>query len=111
GGGGGGERMRFERGAEGRIAWLGSRRPIPIYAAGSGPRMLAAAGRVGDGAIMYASVDPDVLRAGAAQVAAGAAESGRRLQDLDVAIWAPASVGRDGAVARAHARGRVPSAL
>ena len=73
--------------------------------------MLAAAGRVGDGAIMYASVDPEVLRAGVACVAAGAAESGRRLDDLDVAIWAPASVGRDGMLARDQARGRVASAL
>ena len=92
----GNEAIRFESGTEGRIAWLGGPRPVPIYAAGSGPRMLAAAGRVGDGAIMYASVDPEVLRAGVACVAAGAAESGRRLDDLDVAIWAPASVGRDG---------------
>jgi 5,10-methylenetetrahydromethanopterin reductase len=107
----GGEPIRFESGAEGRVAWLGSPRSIPIYAAGSGPRMLAAAGRVGDGAIMYASVDPDVLRAGVAQVAAGAEESGRRLHDLDVAIWAPTSIGGDRALARDHARGRVASAL
>jgi 5,10-methylenetetrahydromethanopterin reductase len=105
------EAIRFESGAEGRLAWLGGPRPVPIYAAGSGPRMLAAAGRVGDGAIMYASVDPAILRAGVACVAAGAAESERRLDDLDVAIWAPASVGRDGTVARDHARGRVASAL
>ena len=103
--------IRFESGAEGKIAWLGVPRPVPIYAAGSGPRMLAAAGRVGDGAIMYASVDPEILRAGVARVAAGVAESGRRLDDVDIAIWAPASVGRDGTLARDHARGRVASAL
>jgi 5,10-methylenetetrahydromethanopterin reductase len=107
----GDEPIRFESGTEGKIAWLGGPRPVPIYAAGSGPRMLAAAGRVGAGAIMYASVDPDVLRAGVECIAAGAAESGRRLDALDVAIWAPASIGRDGALARDHARGRVASAL
>jgi 5,10-methylenetetrahydromethanopterin reductase len=105
------EPIRFDGGAEGKIAWLGRPRPVPIYAAGSGPRMLTAAGRVGDGAIMYASVDPDILRAGIACVAAGVAESGRRLDDVDIAIWAPASVGRDGTLARDHARGRVASAL
>jgi 5,10-methylenetetrahydromethanopterin reductase len=105
------ESIRFESGAEGKIAWLGGPRPVPIYAAGSGPRMLAAAGRVGDGAIMYASVDPSILRAGVACVAGGVAGSGRRLDDVDIAIWAPASVGRDGALARDHARGRVASAL
>jgi 5,10-methylenetetrahydromethanopterin reductase len=103
--------IRFESGAQGKIAWLGGARPVPIYAAGSGPRMLAAAGRVGDGAIMYASVDPEILRAGVACVAGGVAESGRRLDDVDIAIWAPASVGRDGTLARDHARGRVASAL
>ena len=105
------EPIRFESGTEGKIAWLGRPRPVPIYAAGSGPRMLAAAGRVGDGAIMYASVAPDVLRAGVACVAAGVAESGRRLDEVDIAVWAPASVGRDGTAARDQARGRVASAL
>src|SRR5215472_17819852 len=40
------EPMRFESGAEGRVAWLGEPRPIPLYLAGSGPRMLATAGRL-----------------------------------------------------------------
>jgi 5,10-methylenetetrahydromethanopterin reductase len=105
------EAIRFETGTEGRLAWLRQPRAIPIYAAGSGPRMLAAAGRVGDGVIMYASVDPDILRAGLGHVAAGARESGRALGELDVALWAPMSVARDGALARDHARGRVASAL
>ena len=103
--------IRFESGIEGRVAWLRAPRAIPIYAAGSGPRMLAAAGRVGDGAIMYASVDPDILKAGLAHVAAGAREAGRSLADLDVALWAPTSVSEDGDLARDHARGRVASAL
>jgi 5,10-methylenetetrahydromethanopterin reductase len=105
------EAIRFETGTEGRLAWLRQPRAIPIYAAGSGPRMLAAAGRAGDGVIMYASVDPDIIRAGLGHVAAGARESGRALGDLDIGLWAPMSVARDGALARDHARGRVASAL
>jgi alkanesulfonate monooxygenase SsuD/methylene tetrahydromethanopterin reductase-like flavin-dependent oxidoreductase (luciferase family) len=73
--------------------------------------MLAAAGRAGDGAILYASTEPEILRAGLACVASGAREAGKRLSDLDVAIWAPLSVGPDRARARDHARGRVASAL
>ena len=73
--------------------------------------MLAAAGRVGDGAIMYASVDPGILRAGVACVRPGARRAAARLDDLDIAIWAPMSVGRDRTLARDHARGRVASAL
>src|SRR4029453_725392 len=43
----GGESIRFESGTEGRLAWLDLDRPrtIPIYAAGSGPRVLRAPGR------------------------------------------------------------------
>jgi len=75
-----GESIRFESGTAGRLAWLDHPRTIPIYAAGSGPRMLAAAGRVGDGAIMYASTDPGILRAGVGCVAGGAEAAGRRLE-------------------------------
>jgi 5,10-methylenetetrahydromethanopterin reductase len=106
-----GQSMRFEAGIEGRVAWLRAPRAIPIYAAGSGPRMLTSAGRVGDGVIMYASVEPDILKAGLGHVAAGARQAGRTLDDLDVALWAPTSVSEDGDLARDHARGRVASAL
>lgn len=105
------EAIRFESGSEGRVAWLAARRPIPLYLAGSGPRMLAAAGRHGDGVIMYASTSPPILEAGLRCVAAGAAESGRRLADLDVVLWAPMSIALDGGLARDHVRGRVASAL
>jgi 5,10-methylenetetrahydromethanopterin reductase len=105
-----GERVRFETGIDGRLAWLDGPRAIPVYLAGSGPKMLETAGRLGDGAIVYATVRPDVLEAALAHVAAGAARSGRTLGDLDVALWAPASIGRDRALARDHARGRVASA-
>src|SRR5207245_11754338 len=47
----------LESGVESRLAWLGEARKIPIYVAGSGPRMLEAAGRLGDGAIMYTGTD------------------------------------------------------
>jgi len=105
------EPIRFESGAEGRLVWLEHPRSIPIYAAGSGPRMLTAAGRVGDGTIMYVGVRPDILRAGLDCVAAGARAAGKHVADLDVAIWAPMSVGRDRELARDHVRGRVASAL
>lgn len=105
------ERVTLDTGIEARLAWLPEPRPVPIYAAGSGPRMLETSGRVGDGVIMYASTRPDILRAGLEHVAAGARASGRALADLDVALWAPMSIGPDGALARDHARGRVASAL
>ena len=105
-----GQSVRFDTGIDGRLAWLSGARAIPIYLAGSGPRMLEAAGRLGDGAIVYATVRPEVLGAALEHVAAGARASGRELGDLDVALWAPMSIGRDRALARDHARGRVASA-
>lgn len=105
-----GERVRFETGIDGRLAWLQGAPNIPLYLAGSGPKMLETAGRLGDGAIVYATVQPDVLTAALRHVAAGAKAGGRHLGELDVALWAPMSIGRDGALARDHARGRVASA-
>jgi 5,10-methylenetetrahydromethanopterin reductase len=105
-----GRATRFETGIDGRLAWLDAPRVIPIYLAGSGPRMLEASGRLGDGAIVYATVSPDVLRVAIERVAAGARQAGRDPAGLDVALWAPMSIGRDRATARDHARGRVASA-
>ena len=105
-----GDSARFETGIDGRLAWLEAPRAIPIYLAGSGPKMLETAGRLGDGAIVYATVSPDVLRVAIERVAAGARAAGRSLDDLDVALWAPMSIGRDRERARDHARGRVASA-
>jgi 5,10-methylenetetrahydromethanopterin reductase len=105
------ETTRFESGVDGRLAWLERPLSIPLYVAGSGPRMLRAAGRLGDGALMYVGTAPEILRAGLAHVADGAREGGRRLADLDVALWTPTAVGRDRQQARDHVRGRVASAM
>jgi 5,10-methylenetetrahydromethanopterin reductase len=104
------ESIAFAAGTTGRLAWLEGAPSVPIYVGASGPRMLQAAGRLGDGAIVYATVSPDVLRVAFERVADGAAERGRSLADLDVALWAPMSIGRDRERARDHARGRVASA-
>jgi 5,10-methylenetetrahydromethanopterin reductase len=101
----------LESGVETRLAWLGAPRRIPLYVAGSGPRMLEAAGRLGDGAIMYTGTDPAILRAGLACVAQGATQAGRRAADVEVVLWTPTAVDPDRALARDHVRGRVASAM
>jgi 5,10-methylenetetrahydromethanopterin reductase len=110
-----GDSIRLENGTDARLAWLERPAPIPLYLAGSGPRMLEAAGRLGDGAIMYSGVAPWLVEAALACVAAGARASGRspggRPGELDIAIWAPTSIAADRALARDHVRGRVASAL
>jgi 5,10-methylenetetrahydromethanopterin reductase len=102
---------RLDSGAESRLAWLERPRAVPLFVAGSGPRMLEAAGRLGDGVIMYTGTDPAILKAGLEYVAHGAARQGRRLADLDVRLWTPTAVDRDRALARDHVRGRVASAM
>jgi 5,10-methylenetetrahydromethanopterin reductase len=106
-----GESIRLDTGTDARLAWLPQPVEIPLYLAGSGPRMLDAAGRLGDGAIMYSGVAPWLLDAALACVHAGAQAAGRTPTDVDIAIWAPASIAADRALARDHVRGRVASAL
>jgi 5,10-methylenetetrahydromethanopterin reductase len=106
-----GGRARLDSGVDSRLAWLDGARPVPIFVAGSGPRMLEAAGRLGDGAIMYTGTDPAILRAGLDCVARGAAQQGRRLADLEVLLWTPTAVDADRVRARDHVRGRVASAM
>ncbi len=106
-----GESIRLDTGTDARLAWLPQPVDIPLYLAGSGPRMLDAAGRLGDGAIMYSGVAPWLLEAALACVRAGAQAAGRARADVDIAIWAPTSIAADRALARDHVRGRVASAL
>jgi len=106
-----GESIRLDTGTDARLAWLPQPIDIPLYLAGSGPRMLDAAGRLGDGAIMYSGVAPWLLEAALACVHAGAQAAGRAPADVDIAIWAPTSIASDRALARDHVRGRVASAL
>jgi 5,10-methylenetetrahydromethanopterin reductase len=106
-----GQSIRLDTGTDARLAWLPQPVDIPLYLAGSGPRMLDAAGRLGDGAIMYSGVAPWLLDAALACVHAGAKAAGRTPAEIDIAIWAPTSIAADRALARDHVRGRVASAL
>ena len=106
-----GESIRLDTGTDARLAWLPQPVDIPLYLAGSGPRMLDAAGRLGDGAIMYSGVAPWLLEAALACVRAGAQAAGRAPANVDIAIWAPTSIAADRVLARDHVRGRVASAL
>jgi 5,10-methylenetetrahydromethanopterin reductase len=101
----------LEGGGPSRLAWLPGPRKVPIYVAGSGPRMLEAAGRLGDGAIMYAGVDPAILQAGLQCIERGAVGRGGRLGDLEIVLWTPTAVDRNRTLARDHVRGRVASAM
>jgi 5,10-methylenetetrahydromethanopterin reductase len=73
---------------------------IPLYVACSGPKMLRMAGRIADGVILLVGTNPAFIDAGVANIAAGAEEAGRSLDDIDIVLWTPTSVLPDGDVAR-----------
>jgi 5,10-methylenetetrahydromethanopterin reductase len=70
-----------------RLAF-GADRPIPIYIAASGPRMLALAGRLADGVILMNGVAPELIAAAIALVRQGAQEAARDPAKIQVVVWA-----------------------
>ena len=58
-------------------------RNIPIYIGATGPKMMELTGEICDGAVLNYVVSPDYIRGAVAQLAAGAAKSGRTIDDID----------------------------
>jgi 5,10-methylenetetrahydromethanopterin reductase len=65
-----------------KLNW--TRRRVPIFMTPGGPKGLRLAGRIADGVIIEAGVLPDVIDDALAHLASGAAEAGRRLEDIEV---------------------------
>jgi 5,10-methylenetetrahydromethanopterin reductase len=86
---------------------------VPMFIAGSGPRILGLAGEIADGAIILVGTAPDQVRAAIACISDAAANVGR---DLDAdgfrfVLWAPCSIGEDGAAARDFVKSHVARVL
>jgi probable F420-dependent oxidoreductase len=75
---------------------------VPIWVAGYGPKALRVAGQVADGVILQLA-DPDLVRWFLGHVRAGAEDAGRRFEDIQVQVAAPAYVSAD----LEHARDQV----
>jgi len=65
---------------------------IPIYIAGSGPRILELAGRVADGAIILVGLDEQFVRAAVECVRKGARSAGRDPASVRTVLWVPAAM-------------------
>jgi len=65
-----------------------SRKDLPIYVAGSGPKIMEVAGEVGDGAIIPYT-DPSVIEHAKDSVKKGAEKAGRSLSSLNLVSWLP----------------------
>ena len=69
--------------------------PLPIYMGASGPRALALAGEIADGAIVLAGLAPELIRRSLGRVESGAARGGRSRADVDIWLAAHAAVTPD----------------
>jgi 5,10-methylenetetrahydromethanopterin reductase len=76
------------RGAELVQRWAPG--PTPVWMAAEGPRTLRAAGRCADGVVLSNSLTREAYGRNLAHIAAGAAEAGRDLADIE--IWCMANV-------------------
>ncbi|MBI4261611.1 MAG: TIGR03842 family LLM class F420-dependent oxidoreductase [Actinobacteria bacterium] len=85
-----------------QLKWSEGHR-LPIWVAAYGPKALRACGRVGDGLIMQLA-DPYILEWSLKYVREGAAEAGRRFEDIQIQVAAPAWIGDDMAKARDQVR-------
>jgi 5,10-methylenetetrahydromethanopterin reductase len=84
-----GRSTTFE-GAELALHWLEDPVPVPVWMAAEGPRTQRLAGRIADGVILSNSLTPERMAAAREHIAAGAAEAGRRIEDLE--IWCMANL-------------------
>src|SRR3954470_24441943 len=77
--------------------------PIEMHVAGYGPKVLAIAGRVGDGVIIQLA-DPDIIRWTMATARRAAEEAGRDPDALKCIVCAPSHISDDLAAAREQVR-------
>ena len=74
--------------------------PLPIYVAGSGPRMLELGGEAADGVLAFAGVHAPCVEWALARVSDGARRAGRDPASLDVACTVAGSLREEAATAR-----------
>jgi 5,10-methylenetetrahydromethanopterin reductase len=67
------------------LHWLPEPTPVPVWIAAEGPKTQRLAGRIADGVILSNCLTPERLAVSMEQIAAGAAEAGRSLDEIE--IW------------------------
>jgi 5,10-methylenetetrahydromethanopterin reductase len=78
-----GSTVRWE-GTELALHWLEEPVPVPIWLAAEGPRTQRLAGRIADGVILSNCLTAERMAAAREHLAAGAAEAGRSVDDIEV---------------------------
>ena len=93
--------------AGGNVKLKAGKRPVPVYISAEGPKTLAVAGRTCDGVILGTGFDIQVTDWARRQIAAGAKEEGRSLEEIDIMPAGMIVVDDDGDLARRRVRSRM----
>ena len=93
--------------AGGNVRLKAGKRPVPIYISAEGPKTLRLAGRTCDGIILGTGFDKRVTDWARQQVAMGAKDAGRTLEDIDIMPAGMMAVDDDGDLARRRVRSRM----
>jgi len=86
-------------------------RPVPIYIAARGPRLLRLAGEVADGVIIGSLASEQGLGYALENIAMGLERSGRSRRDIEVVFWAYTSINDDPEQARSTVKQLVVSSM
>jgi 5,10-methylenetetrahydromethanopterin reductase len=78
------------QGADLALHWLAEPVPVPVWIAAEGPRTQRLAGRIADGVILSNCLTAERMAVAREHLAAGAAEAGREVDDLEV--WCMANL-------------------
>lgn len=73
-----------DRGTQLALHWLPEPTPVPVWIAAEGPKTQRLAGRIADGVILSNCLTPERLAVSMEQIAAGAAEAGRCVDEIEV---------------------------
>ncbi|MGE5215513.1 MAG: LLM class flavin-dependent oxidoreductase [Chloroflexota bacterium] len=95
-----------ERGG-GNVKLKAGKRPVPVYISAEGPKTLRVAGRTCDGVILGTGFDKQVTDWARRQIATGAKEEGRSLEEIDIMPAGMIVVDDDGDLARRRVRSRM----
>lgn len=82
-------------GASYHLSYLTGPREVPVYIAGSAPRILEMSGRIADGVIVLVGTAPHFIEAALRTIEKGAKASGRSLSDVHVVLWTPTAIRDD----------------
>lgn len=86
-------------------------RPVPIYIAARGPRLLRLAGEAADGVIIGSLASEQGLGYALENIAVGLERSGRSRRDIEVVFWAYTSINDDPEQARSTVKQLVVSSM